>query len=108
VAAHLGTTSCLEIGPRYLHSTGQFHKGGPNTGVFLILSARETDDIQVPGEGYTLGTVAHAQACGDMAALSDKGRRALRLHLQDNSGETLARISARICAAICTVAANRD
>lgn len=107
VAAHLGTTSCLEIGPRYLHSTGQFHKGGPNTGVFLILSADETEDIEVPGEPYTLGTVAHAQACGDMAALSDRGRRVLRLHLQDNSGDTLAHVAARICAAICQVASER-
>lgn len=107
VAAHLGATSCLEIGPRYLHSTGQFHKGGPNTGVFLILSAEEIDDIDVPGENYTLGTLEHAQACGDLAALAAKGRRALRLHLADNGGETLARVSARICSAACKVAAQR-
>lgn len=107
VAAQLGTVSCLEIGPRYLHSTGQFHKGGPNTGVFLILSANESDDMDVPGEPYTLGTIAHAQACGDMAALNDKGRRVLRLHLQDNSGDTLAHISARVCAAACKVASER-
>ena len=107
VAAHLGATSCLEIGPRYLHSTGQLHKGGPNTGVFLILSSEEQDDLRIPTEDYTLGTLAHAQACGDMEALSSRDRRALRIHLADNDGETLARISARICAAACKVAANR-
>jgi glucose-6-phosphate isomerase len=106
-AAHLGVVSCLEIGPRYLHSTGQLHKGGSDNGVFLIMSADETNDIEIPGERFTLGTLAHAQACGDMAALNEKGRRALRLHLSNNDGATLARISAQVCAAICTVASKR-
>ena len=107
MAAHLGVVSSLEIGPRYLHSTGQLHKGGPNTGVFLILSADESVDIEIPGESYTLDTLVHAQACGDMAALSSKGRRVLRIHLSDDKPETLAHISARICAAACKVAAGR-
>ena len=98
MAVHLGVVSCLEIGPRYLHSTGQLHKGGPNTGVFLILSADESVDIDVPDESYSLDTLVHAQACGDMAALAARGRRVLRIHMADDSGETLARISARICA----------
>lgn len=107
MAAHLGVVSCLEIGPRYLHSTGQLHKGGADNGVFLILSSEETDDIEIPDESFTLGTLAHAQACGDMAALTEKGRRALRLHLSDNDGHTLAKICARICAAACKVASER-
>ncbi|MGN0035065.1 MAG: hypothetical protein ACI364_05005 [Coriobacteriales bacterium] len=107
VAAHLGVASCLEIGPRYLHSTGQLHKGGSDNGVFLVVSSEERDDIAIPNEDFTLGRLAHAEACGDMAALAEKGRRALRLHLVDNDAETLARVSARVCAVACRVASDR-
>lgn len=107
VAAHLGIVSCLEIGPRYLHSTGQFQKGGSNNGIFLLLSSQEDEDLAIPGESFTLETLSHAQACGDMAALTEKGRRALRVHLKDNGEDTLARISAYICSAACKVASER-
>lgn len=81
--------SCLEVGPRYLHSTGQLQKGGPNTGVFLILSADELKDIPLESEAESLGALAKAQAAGDMKVLSERGRRCIHIHLPDNSGVTL-------------------
>lgn len=92
-ADRFGVPSCLEIGPRYLHSTGQFQKGGPNEGVFLLLSANEPNDIAVPGESFTLGILERAQAEGDMHVLAERNRRALHLHLRDNNGETLTELA---------------
>lgn len=89
VASKCGVASCLEIGPRYLHSTGQLYKGGPNRGVFLILSADELKDIPLGYEAESLGSLAKAQAVGDLMALSERGRRCLHVHLPDNSGVTL-------------------
>lgn len=85
-----GVASCLEIGPRYLHSTGQLHKGGPNEGVFLVISAEETRDIEVEDpRADSLGALAKAQALGDFSILSDRSRRCLHVHLPDNSAITL-------------------
>lgn len=85
-----GLASCLEIGPRYLHSTGQLHKGGPDTGVFLLISADETRDIPVDDDrSKSLGELERAQAQGDFAILSERGRRCLHVHLPDNSAITL-------------------
>lgn len=81
--------SCLEVGPRYLHSTGQLQKGGPDTGVFLIVSADELKDISLDSEAQSLGALAKAQASGDLKVLSERGRRCLHIHLPDNSGVTL-------------------
>jgi glucose-6-phosphate isomerase len=103
VASRLGVASCLEIGPRYLHSTGQFHKGGPNTGVFLFLSANEDNDIAIPGKDFTLGTLATTQAHADFEALCSRARRAVQVHLADNDSETLSRFADRVCAAISAV-----
>ena len=91
IAEKFGVVSCLEVGPRYLHSTGQLQKGGPNCGVFLILSADELKDIPLEGDGgaESLGSLAKAQAVGDMLTLCSKGRRVVHLHLPDNSGVTL-------------------
>jgi transaldolase/glucose-6-phosphate isomerase len=75
--------TCLGFGPRFLHSTGQAYKGGPNTGVFLQVTAAPVDDIDVPGKSYTFGLVEAAQARGDLAVLNERGRRALRIHLTD-------------------------
>jgi glucose-6-phosphate isomerase len=69
--------------PRFLHSTGQYHKGGPPTGVFLQITGALEEDIEVPGEPYTLGRLQLAQALGDLGALSRRGRPAIRLHLRD-------------------------
>lgn len=81
------------FGPRFLHSTGQAYKGGPNSGVFLQITCDHPDDLIVPGTGYTFGVVEDAQARGDLAVLEDRGRRAARVHLADvESGlETLRR-----------------
>jgi transaldolase/glucose-6-phosphate isomerase len=73
--------TCLGFGPRFLHSTGQAYKGGPNTGVFLQITAEDAADLQVPGQKYTFGIVKAAQARGDFQVLLDRGRRALRVHL---------------------------
>jgi glucose-6-phosphate isomerase len=70
-------------GPRFLHSTGQFHKGGPPVGSFLQITGAVTDDIEVPGRPYTLGRLQLAQALGDLRALTSRGRPAVRLHLTD-------------------------
>ncbi len=95
VAERLGVASCLEVGPRYLHSTGQLQKGGPNTGVFLILSADELRDVPLSGcEAESLGALAKAQAMGDLVTLAARGRRCLHLHLPDNSGVTLRALAA--------------
>ncbi len=90
VAEKMGVPSCLEIGPRYLHSTGQLQKGGPNNGVFLILSADELKDIPLTHvEPSSLGSLAKAEAAADLSALMARGRRCLHLHLPDNTGVTL-------------------
>jgi hypothetical protein len=73
--------TCLGFGPRFLHSTGQAYKGGPNTGVFLQITCDDPADLQVPDQKYTFGVVKAAQARGDLEVLAERGRRALRIHL---------------------------
>jgi glucose-6-phosphate isomerase len=70
-------------GPRFLHSTGQYHKGGPQTGVFLQITGANAADVPVPGRPFTLGRLQLAQALGDLGALRRRGRPAVRLHLRD-------------------------
>jgi len=79
-------------GPRYLHSTGQLHKGGPNTGVFVLVSATPADDLPIPGEAFSFGTLELAQALGDFASLDQTGRRALHVHLPSPDPGLLDRI----------------
>ena len=69
------------FGPRYLHSTGQLHKGGPNSGVFLLVTATPREELPIPGEPFSFGTLELAQAVGDFASLDVAGRRALHAHL---------------------------
>lgn len=76
--------TCLEFGPRFLHSTGQMYKGGPNSGVFLQITCNDPKDLAVPGQKYTFGSVKAAQARGDFQVLAERKRRALRLHLGDD------------------------
>ncbi|HSG81582.1 MAG TPA: bifunctional transaldolase/phosoglucose isomerase [Gemmatimonadota bacterium] len=73
--------TCLGFGPRFLHSTGQAYKGGPNSGVFLQVTCDDPVDLPVPGHAYSFGVVKAAQARGDFDVLADRGRRALRVHL---------------------------
>jgi transaldolase/glucose-6-phosphate isomerase len=77
--------TCLGFGPRFLHSTGQAYKGGPNTGVFLELSCDHADELDIPGHRISFGAVELAQAMGDFAVLNERGRRALRVHLKDTA-----------------------
>ena len=76
--------TCLGFGPRFLHSTGQAYKGGPNSGVFLQITCDDASDLAVPGQKYTFAVVKAAQARGDFAVLAERGRRALRVHLGKN------------------------
>ncbi len=73
--------TCVGFGPRFLHSTGQAYKGGPNSGVFLQVTCEEAKDLPVPGQRYSFGIVKAAQARGDFDVLAERGRRALRVHL---------------------------
>jgi transaldolase/glucose-6-phosphate isomerase len=73
--------TCVGFGPRYLHSTGQVHKGGPNSGVFLLITCDDPLDLEIPGRRYSFGVVKAAQARGDFDVLAERGRRALRVHL---------------------------
>jgi len=75
------TATCLGFGPRFLHSTGQAYKGGPNSGVFLQVTCDDASDLRVPNQKYTFGIVKAAQARGDFEVLAERGRRALRVHL---------------------------
>jgi len=79
----IGCATTLGIGPRYLHSTGQLHKGGPNTGLFLVITTDIGEDIEIPGMGggHTFGALHHAQARGDVRALLARGRRVAHVHL---------------------------
>jgi transaldolase/glucose-6-phosphate isomerase len=71
----------IGYGPRFLHSTGQLHKGGPNNGVFFQITCSDPHDLRIPGQPYSFGVLKAAQAAGDMEALQSKNRRALRLHV---------------------------
>jgi glucose-6-phosphate isomerase len=79
-------------GPRYLHSTGQLHKGGPNTGVFVLMTAVPTADLPIPGEPFSFGTLELAQALGDFTSLAATGRRALHVHLPSPDARLLRRV----------------
>ena len=94
-----GHAAMLELGPRYLHSTGQLHKGGPDTGVFLMITVRERDEIPVPGKHFDLAALHRAQAEGDLVTLAATNRRVLRLDLPFADADTIAAVSNAIAAA---------
>src|SRR6478672_6195969 len=88
--------TCLGFGPRFLHSTGQAYKGGPNSGVFLQITCDDSVELAVPGQKYTFGIVKAAQARGDFQVLAERGRRALRVHLGSNLKAGLATLQAAL------------
>ena len=90
----------LGFGPRFLHSTGQAYKGGPNSGVFLQITCDDAKDLPVPGQKYTFGVVKTAQARGDFAVLAERGRRAVRVHLGKNLKSGLATLTKAVQKAI--------
>jgi len=96
VVARTGCATMRGYGPRYLHSTGQLHKGGPNTGVFIIVTADGAEDLPIPGAPYSFGVLELAQALGDFGSLNRTGRRALHLHLPQRDPDTLRRIGERL------------
>jgi len=83
----------LGYGPRYLHSTGQLHKGGPSTGAYLIFTSDTDEEIPIPGEEYDFATLIRAQALGDFRALSERGRRVVRIHLGSAPDKRLKKLA---------------
>ncbi|QPF83429.1 bifunctional transaldolase/phosoglucose isomerase [Bradyrhizobium genosp. L] len=97
-AKHLAT--CAEFGPRFLHSTGQAYKGGPDSGIFLQVTVDDPHDLAVPGQKASFGVIKAAQARGDFDVLTERGRRALRVHLKGDLASGLAALDAAISAAL--------
>jgi len=95
---HVAT--CLGFGPRFLHSTGQAYKGGPNSGVFLQVTCDDAQDLPIPGQKYTFGIVKAAQARGDLQVLVDRNRRALRVHIGADIDSGLAKLNSAITRAL--------
>ncbi|WP_038934911.1 bifunctional transaldolase/phosoglucose isomerase [Bradyrhizobium japonicum] len=91
---HVAT--CAEFGPRFLHSTGQAYKGGPDSGVFLQITADDAKDLSVPGQKASFGVIKAAQARGDFDVLTERGRRALRVHLKGGLKKGLAALNAAL------------
>jgi hypothetical protein len=92
--------TCLGFGPRFLHSTGQDYKGGPNSGVFLQITAGHAIDVEIPGQKLSFGVVIDAQAAGDLAVLESRGRRALRVHLGSDVAAGLQALAAAVDVAL--------
>jgi transaldolase/glucose-6-phosphate isomerase len=92
--------TCAEFGPRFLHSTGQAYKGGPDSGVFLQITADDAKDLPVPGQKASFGVIKAAQARGDFDVLTERGRRALRVHLKGDLKSGLKRLDAAITDAL--------
>jgi hypothetical protein len=87
-------------GPRFLHSTGQLHKGGPNSGVFIQVTCDDQEDLSIPGEPYSFGVLKAAQALGDMQSLTSRQRRVIRVHVGTDVVKGLARLEQTIEATI--------
>jgi hypothetical protein len=86
LAARAHETGCVVtsgLGPRYLHSTGQLHKGGPNTGLFIQVVDDTGEELAIPGRDFGFGRLIRSQAAGDLAALEERGRRVVRIRLED-------------------------
>jgi transaldolase / glucose-6-phosphate isomerase len=88
----LGVATTTGYGPRFLHSTGQLHKGGSDEGVFLQLTDDDRTDLSIPGEPYTFSTLKQAQALGDFSSLAKRNRRGLRIHLGKDAEEGLRKL----------------
>jgi glucose-6-phosphate isomerase len=96
IGAHTRCATMAGYGPRYLHSTGQLHKGGANNGVFVIVTAPPGEDLQIPGEPYSFGTLELAQAVGDFQSLDHAGRRAILVQLPWRDSALLTRAFDRL------------
>jgi glucose-6-phosphate isomerase len=96
IAGRCGCATMFGYGPRYLHSTGQLHKGGANNGVFIVITADSDDDLPVPGERFSFGVLELAQGVGDFQSLDRTGRRALHVHLPGRDPELLREVTRRL------------
>jgi transaldolase/glucose-6-phosphate isomerase len=85
--------TCMQFGPRFLHSTGQAYKGGPNSGVFLQITADPAADVAIPGRKASFGVIEAAQARGDFRVLVERGRRVLRAHIASDIDSGLAALT---------------
>lgn len=94
-----GHAVCLEVGPRYLHSTGQLHKGGPNTGSFLVITARDRTDTAIPGQDFSLSRLYRSQAEGDLTTLATHDRHVMRLDMPESTPEGVQAIADAIARA---------
>src|SRR6202035_5071831 len=88
----------LGFGPRFLHSTGQFHKGGPDTGVYIQITADDGTDVTIPGAPYTFSVLKRAQAAGDLQSLRSHGRRVIRVHIAGDLGAGLTSLTDAVSA----------
>ena len=95
-----GVATTAGFGPRYLHSTGQLHKGGPDTGLFIQITAEHANDVSIPGKPYSFGVLQAAQAAGDFRALVGRGRRVIRLHLAGGAETGLSTVNELVHAAL--------
>jgi len=93
-----GAATTFGYGPRYLHSTGQLHKGGPPTGRFLQLVSAAERDAEIPGAGYSFGTLMSAQAAGDLETLRSHGRPAERVEAEGDPAQAIRALTDRITA----------
>ena len=96
----LSVATTLGYGPRFLHSTGQLHKGGPNSGVFLQITSDDVQDLAIPGEPYTFGVLKAAQALGDFVCLGKRNRRAMRVHLGADVNAGLTKLRQAVAQAL--------
>jgi hypothetical protein len=86
----LATT--LGFGPRFLHSTGQLHKGGPNTGVYIQITDDDPQDVAIPGKPFSFSILKQAQAAGDLTSLRSHDRRVIRIHIEGDLASGLAEL----------------
>jgi hypothetical protein len=99
VTERFGIATTMGYGPRFLHSTGQLHKGGPASGLFLQITAEHTQDVDIPGTPFTFSALADAQALGDLQALRAAGRRSIRVDVGSNPEQAIRKMTKELASA---------
>ena len=105
IGERLRCATMLGIGPRYLHSTGQLYKGGPDQGIFLLITGDDPVDLPIPGASWTFSILKQAQALGDVQAMQQRGRRLLRLHMRGSLDEAAQQLRRAVDEALATALA---
>jgi hypothetical protein len=98
ISALTGSATTYGVGPRYLHSTGQFHKGGTNNGFFILLTGDDATETAVPGTNYSFSTLKHAQALGDFEALCANDRHVVHVHIANKDADFSAEMEKAVTA----------